>query len=50
MKKLMKKSFVIRIAKLIIFAIVLVFIVFLVKNGWSMSDAVNNMVSLFNLK
>ena len=49
MKKLSKKAFVFRIIKLIIFGIVLVFIVFLVKNNWNLKEAVNGVLGLVNL-
>ena len=50
MRKLSKKAFIIRATKLIVFVIVLIFIVFLVKNNWNLKEAVDNMLGLFNAK
>ena len=45
MKKFHKKAFIIRIAKLIIFLVIIVFFIFMIKNDWNVKDAINNMLS-----
>ena len=50
MKKISKKAFVIKIAKLIIFAAVVILLFFLIKNNWDVKEAFSNLLSLLRLK
>ena len=44
MKKLHKKAFIIKIAKLIIFLVALIFLIFMIKNDWNIGEAVHDML------
>lgn len=45
--KLLKKAKMPGIASLIIVVIAVILLVYLIKNGWSIQDAVKDMLSLF---
>lgn len=49
MEKIGKKAFVFKIGKLIIFVILIILLFFLIKNGWDVGEAFNNMKGLLGL-
>jgi len=49
MKKIGKKAFI-GIIKLVIFVLVVILLFFLIKNGWNVQDAFNDMLRLLRLK
>jgi len=44
-----KKAFVVRIAYFIIFVLVVILLIFLIKNKWNVAAALNDMLNLLRL-
>ncbi len=49
MKKIFKKAFIFRTLYLVVFVVVVILLVFMIKNQWDVNAAFNDMLSLLRL-
>jgi len=50
MKRIGKKGFIVKTIKLAIFVLVIILLFFLIKNGWNVQDAINNMLGFMGIR